>query len=50
MADKVSGEDRGGRAWWRIFRTTGMDTEAEEMRDDNGYDGDRKSVIAVMSL
>ena len=35
MEDKVGGEDRGGRAWWRIFRTTGMDTEAEEMWDGN---------------
>ena len=22
MTDKVSGEDSGGRAWWRRFRTT----------------------------
>ena len=31
MAEKVSGEDIGGRARWRRCRTTGMDTAAEEM-------------------
>ena len=35
MADKVSSEDRGGRARWRRFRTTWMDTAAEEMWDGN---------------
>ena len=35
MADKVIGEDRGGRAWWRRCGTTGMDMAAEEMRDGN---------------
>ena len=35
MADKVSGEDSGRRAWWKISRTTGMDTEAEKMMDGN---------------
>ena len=38
MADKISGEDRVGRAWWRRCRTTGMDTEVEEMRDGNIID------------
>ena len=33
MEDKVSGEESGGRAWWRKRRTTGIDTAAEEMRD-----------------
>ena len=35
MADKVSGEDSGGRARWHKIRTTGMDMAAEEMRDGN---------------
>ena len=40
MADKVSGEESRGRAWWRRYGTTGMDTAAEEMR----Y-GNRKDVV-----
>ena len=35
MEDKVSGADSSGRARWRRFRTTGMDTAAEEMWDGN---------------
>ena len=33
--DKVSSEDSGERTRWRRFRTTGMDTAAEEMWDGN---------------
>ena len=35
MTDKISGEDssRGGR--WQRCGTTGIDTEVEEIRDDN---------------
>ena len=32
MAEKISGEDSGGRARWRRCGTTGMYTAAEEMR------------------
>ena len=35
LSDKVSGENIGGREWGRRFRTTGMDTEVEEMWDGN---------------
>ena len=35
MTDKVGGEDSGGRARWQRFRTTGIDTAAEEMWDRN---------------
>ena len=38
IADMVSGEDSSGRAWWRRYSTTWMDTAAEEMRDDNRRD------------
>ena len=29
MADKVGGEDSGGRVWWQRYGTTGIDTAAE---------------------
>ena len=35
MADKVIGEESGGRARWRRCRTTGMDIAADEMWDGN---------------
>ena len=35
MADKVSGEDSGGLAWWQRCGTIWIDTAAEEMRDVN---------------
>ena len=35
MADKVSGEDSGGRAQWRILGKTGIDTATEEIWDGN---------------
>ena len=35
ISDKVSGKDSGGRARWRRFRKTGMDTAADEIRDGN---------------
>ena len=35
MADKVSGEDSGGKSWWWICGTTGMDMAVEEMWDGN---------------
>ena len=35
MTDKVSGEYSSGQARWRRYRTTGMDTAAEEMWDGN---------------
>ena len=42
MADKFSGEDRGGRAWWRRCGTTGIDTVAEEMWNGNRWDVGRR--------
>ena len=42
MADKVSGEDSGGRAWWRRCGTAGIDTAVEEMRDGNRRDVGRR--------
>ena len=38
MADKVRVEDSGGQVLWRIFRTAGMDKEAEEMWGGNKRD------------
>ena len=38
MANKVSGKDRGRQALWRRCGTTGMDTEAEKLRDGNRKD------------
>ena len=35
MADKVSGKDSGGRAWWRICVATWMDTVVDEKQDVN---------------
>ena len=35
MADKVIGEDSGGRVWWLRCGTTDIDTEAKEMQDGN---------------
>ena len=35
IAEKVSGEERGGMARWWICRTTGIDTAAEDMWDGN---------------
>ena len=35
MADKVSGKGISRKAQWRIYRTTGMDTAAEEMWEGN---------------
>ena len=35
LADKISGEDSGGRAHWRICGTTGMYMVVEEMWDSN---------------
>ena len=34
-ADKFSGEDSGGQAWWQRCGTKWMDTADEEMRDGN---------------
>ena len=42
MADKNSSEDRGGRARWHIYITTGMDTVVEDMRDSNRRDVGRR--------
>ena len=42
MRDKVGGVDSGGRSWWWIFRTTGIDTAVEEMRDGNRRDVGRR--------
>ena len=38
MANKVSGKDRGRQALWRRCGTTGMDKEAEKLRDGNRKD------------
>ena len=42
MADKVSGEDIGGLAWWQRFGTTGIDTVVDEMQDGNRRDVGRR--------
>ena len=38
MADNISDEESGGRAWWQRCGTTGMDTAVEEMRYGNRRD------------
>ena len=38
MADKVSGEESGGRERWRRCGAIGIDKAAEEMRDGNRID------------
>ena len=38
MADKFSGEESGGRAQWRRFGITGIETAAEDTRDGNRRD------------
>ena len=42
IADKVSGEYSGRRAWWRRFRTTVIDMAAEEIWDGNRWDVGRR--------
>ena len=38
ISEKVSCEDSSGRAQWQRCGTTGIDTEAEDMRDVNRRD------------
>ena len=35
MVDKVSDEESGGKVWWQICGTKGIDMAAKEMRDGN---------------
>ena len=41
-SEKVRGENSSGQAQWRRCRTSGMDTEAEDMQDDNRRDVGRR--------
>ena len=42
MANKVSGEDSGGKSWRQRYGTNGMDMAAEEMRGGNRRDVGRR--------
>ena len=42
MAEKISGEDSGGRLQLRIWWTTGMDTAVEDIWDGNRRDVGRR--------
>ena len=42
VAEKIRGEDSSGRAQWKRFGKTGMDTAAADMQDGNRRDVGRR--------